>query len=160
VTRWLLWITRAVTAAGLGIDAYVHFNLAAQYAESGGTVNEGVLFRCEAAVAVLAAVAVIARGRLRSHLAGLMIAGSALAVMLVSRYVDLGPIGPLPNLYDPVWFPEKVIAAFAEAAATAAALTGTVIIGWARWGPPGARSDQQSSNQTTSASDPTGGMLS
>jgi hypothetical protein len=157
VTRRPLWTTRAVTAAGLGIDSYVHFNLAAQYAESGGTVNESVLFRCEAAVAVLAAVAVIARGRLRSHLAGLMIAGSALAVMLVSRYVDLGPIGPLPNLYDPVWFPEKVIAAFAEAAATAAALTGTVIIGWARWG---ARSDQQSSNQTTSATDPTGGMLS
>ena len=76
------------------------------------------------------------------------------------RVGDLAPIGSLANLYDPVWFPEKVIAAFAAAAATAAALTGTVIIGWARWGPPGARSDQQSSNQTTSATDPTGGILS
>jgi hypothetical protein len=129
VTRWPLRTARALTAAGLAIDAYVHLDLASQYAESGGTINEGVLFRCEAAVAVLAALAVIASGRLAFQLAGLVVAGSALTVMLVSRYVDLGPIGPLPNLYDPVWYPEKVLAAFAEGAATAAALAGTVLSG-------------------------------
>jgi hypothetical protein len=118
-----------VTAAGLAVDGYVHLDLAGQYAESGGTINEGVLFRCEAGVAVLAAVAVIAGGWLVFHLAGLVVAGSALAVMLVSRYVDLGPLGPLPNLYDPVWYPEKLLAAFAEGAATAAALAGTVLAG-------------------------------
>jgi hypothetical protein len=130
VWRWPLWTIRVATAAGLAIDAYVHLNLAPQYAESGGTINEGILFRVEAVVAVLTALAVIASGRLASYLAALLVAGSALTVMLVSRYVDLGPIGPFPNFYDPVWFPEKLLAAFAEGAA-ATALAGAIVTGWA-----------------------------
>jgi len=130
--QWPLRSARVATAAGLAIDAYVHFDLAATYAESGGAINEGVLFRVEAVVAVLAAVAVIASGRLAALLAGLVVAGSALAVMLVSRYVDIGPIGSFPNLYDPAWYPEKLLAAFAEGAATATALAGAIVIGWPR----------------------------
>ncbi len=131
VRQWPLWTVRLVTAAGLAIDAYVHFDLASQYAESGGTINESVLFRVEAAVAVLVAVVVIATGRLAALLAGLVVAASALAVMLVSRYVDIGPIGPFPSLYDPVWFPEKMLAAYAEGAATVTALAGVVLLVWA-----------------------------
>ena len=127
VRRWLLWTIRVVTAAGLAVDAYVHFDLAALYAEAGGTINEGLLFRVEAAVALVAAVAVIAIGRRVCYLAGLAVAGSALAVMLVSRYVDLGQLGPFPDLYDPVWFPEKLLAAYAEGAACVTALAGAII---------------------------------
>jgi len=130
--RWPLRAARVAAAAGLAIDAYVHLDLAAEYAESGGVINEGVLFRIEAVMALLAAVAVIASGRLAALLAGLLVAGSALTVVLVSRYADLGPIGPLPNLYDPVWYPEKLLAAFAEGAASAAALAGAIFIGLAR----------------------------
>jgi hypothetical protein len=83
-------------------------------------------------VAVLVAVAVIATGRLAVLLAGLVVAASALAVMLVSRYVDIGPIGPFPSLYDPVWFPEKMLAAYAEGAATVTALAGVILLVWAR----------------------------
>jgi hypothetical protein len=72
-------------------------------------------------------VAVIATGRRAAYLAGLAVAASALTVMLVARYVDLGQLGPLPDLYDPTWFPEKLTAAFAEGAATAAAITGAII---------------------------------
>jgi hypothetical protein len=43
--------------------------------------------------------------------------------MLVSRYADLGAIGRFPDLYDRVWFPEKLLALFAEGAASLAALT-------------------------------------
>ena len=128
VWRWSLWALRAATAAGLAIDAYVHFDLAALYAESGGAINEGVLFRVEAAVALVAAVAVIAIGRRVCYLAALAVAGSALAAMLVSRYVDLGQLGPFPDFYDPVWFPEKLFAAFAEGAACVTALAGAIII--------------------------------
>jgi hypothetical protein len=134
-----LWTLRGVTAAGLAVDAYVHLDLAAQYAEGGGTVNEGVLFRVEGVLAIVAAVAVIATGRLAVHLAALVVAGSALAVMLISRYVDLGPIGPFPNFYDPVWYPEKLLAALSEGAATATALAGILITGWAWWARRGAR---------------------
>jgi hypothetical protein len=130
--RWPLRTARVATAAGLAIDAYVHFDLAPTYAESGAAINEGALFRVEAVVAVLAAAAVIASGRLAALLAGLVVAGSALGVMLVSRYVDIGPIGPFPSLYDPVWYPEKLLAAFAEGAATATALAGAIVIGWTR----------------------------
>lgn len=139
VRQWPLWTARLVTAAGLAIDAYVHFDLASQYAESGGTINEGVLFRVEAVVAVLVAVAVIATGRLVVLLAGLVVAASALAVMLVSRYVDIAPIGPFPSLYDPVWFPEKMLAAYAEGAATVTALAGVILLIWARRTGPTAR---------------------
>jgi hypothetical protein len=127
--RWSLWAVRAATAAGLAIDAYVHLDLAGLYAEAGGTVNEGVLFRAEAAVALLTAAAVLVIGRRVCYLAALAVAGSALAVMLVSRYVDIGQFGPFPDLYDPVWFPEKLLAAFAEGAACVTALAGAVIVG-------------------------------
>jgi hypothetical protein len=125
--RWTLRAARATTAVGLAIDAYVHFDLASTYAESGGTVNEGALFRVEAVVAVLAVIAI---GRLAALLAGLAVAGSALTMMLASRYVNLGAIGPFPNLYDPVWYPEKLLAAFAEGAASVTALAGVIVTGW------------------------------
>lgn len=127
----VLWTARIATVAGLAIDAYVHLHLAPLYAEGGGAINEGVLFRAEAAVALLVAVAVVATGRRVCYLAALAVAASALAVMLVSRYIDLGQIGPLPDLYDPAWYPEKLLAAYAEGAATATALAGAIMTGLA-----------------------------
>jgi hypothetical protein len=53
-------------------------------------------------------------GRRACNLAKLVIASTALAVMQVSRHADLGAIGPFPDLYEPFWFPEKLLAAFAE----------------------------------------------
>jgi predicted acyltransferase len=125
--RRALAAARTVVAAGLAIDAYVHVNLASTYAEGGGTINEGVLFRAEAAVALAAAIAVTVTGRRVCYLAGFTVASTALAVMLVSRYADLGAIGPFPDLYDPVWFPEKLLAASAEGAAALAALIAVVL---------------------------------
>jgi hypothetical protein len=127
--QWALWTIRAATAAGLAIDAYVHLDLASVYAEAGGAINEGVLFRAEAAVALLAAAAVAATGRRASYLIALVVGASAVIVMLVSRYVDVGSLGPFPDLYDPVWFPEKLLAAFAEGAASVMALAGVIITG-------------------------------
>ena len=68
-------------------------------------------------------------GRRISYLAGFAVAASALAAMLVSRYVDLGAIGPFPDLYDPVRFGEKILAAVAEGIATLAALLGFLLAG-------------------------------
>ena len=137
VWRWALWVIRIATAAGLAIDAYVHFDLAGLYAEGGGAINEGLLFRAEAVVALLAAGAVLATGRRASYAAALLVSASALTVLLVVRYVDLGPLGPFPDLYDPAWFPEKVLAAFAEGAATARALAGVILAGMAGGPRPG-----------------------
>ena len=119
---------RLVAVAGLCVDAYVHLNLAATYAEAQAVINEGVLFRAEAVLALLAGLALLTSGRRLAFVLGLAVSASALTVMLVSRYSDLGPIGPFPDLYDPVWFPAKLWAAGGEAAAAAACVTGILIL--------------------------------
>jgi hypothetical protein len=132
---WLPWspglvaafAVRLVAAAGLAIDAYVHLNLASTYAEAQAPINEGVLFRIEAAIAFLAALGVLLTGRRLALVLAFAVSASALAVMLVSRYVDLGPLGPFPDLYDPVWYPEKLWAAFGEGAAGIACLAGILL---------------------------------
>ena len=74
-------------------------------------------------MALGAALLVLARGRsVPVSLFAALVAASALIAVVASRYVDLGPIGPLPDLYEPVWYPEKVVAAAAEAMALVAAL--------------------------------------
>ena len=52
------------------------------------SINEGVLFRVEAAVALLAAIAVVVVGRRICCLAAFAVDVSALAATLASRYVD------------------------------------------------------------------------
>jgi hypothetical protein len=36
--------------------------------------------------------------------------------VLLYRYVDVGAIGPVPNMYEPVWFTLKTRSAVAEGA--------------------------------------------
>jgi hypothetical protein len=119
---------RLITVAGLGIDAYVHLDLAPTYSEAAAPISEGVLFRAEAALALLAALALILSASRRSLMASFAVSASALTLMLVSRYADLGPLGPFPDLYDPVWFAEKLWAAFGEAAAGVASLAGILLL--------------------------------
>jgi hypothetical protein len=120
VIRWLI---TALAVAGLAVDAYVHFDLAGNYAPiKTSTLSQADLFRAEAVVAILAAVALIARPRRYTALVGAVIAGSALAVLLVYRYYNVHAIGPIPSMYEPVWFREKVITAIAEAVTTIACL--------------------------------------
>jgi hypothetical protein len=115
---WSPWAPalRVVVAAGLAVDAYVHADLAASYADAQS------LFLVEAGVALGAALLVLAGGRTVTVLFAALVAASALIAVVASRYVDVGPIGPLPDLYEPVWYPEKVVAAAAEATALVGAL--------------------------------------
>jgi hypothetical protein len=118
-----------VTAAGLGYDAYVHFDLAPTYdAIRTSSLSQGDLFRTEGVLAVLAAVAVFVRPRRYTAAAAFLVAGSALAAVLVYRYVDVGAIGPVPSMYEPAWYPEKSHAAWAEALAAVAAAALLVVV--------------------------------
>jgi hypothetical protein len=46
---------------------------------------------------------------------GPTVATSALAAVVLYRYVDVGSIGPIPNLYEPTWHvPGKLPSAYAE----------------------------------------------
>ena len=101
-------------AAGLAYDAKVHLQLADVYDSVGDTITQGALFRVEAVIAIAAAVAVLVSDhRLAWAAAGLTGLGGLGAVLLY-RYYDVGAIGPIPNMYEPVWYPQKTRSAYAE----------------------------------------------
>lgn len=110
---------RALAAGGLAVDAYVHTGLAARF-ETGGTVSESTLFLVQAALAAAAALGIAVRGRRPEAGFGLVVAAAALGAVLLYRYVDVGTLGPLPDMYDPAWYPEKTLSAVAEAVAVLA----------------------------------------
>lgn len=47
--------------------------------------------------------------------------------MVLYRYVDIGTLGPLPDMYEPFWYASKAATAVAEAVAVSAAAAGTVL---------------------------------
>jgi hypothetical protein len=107
-------VLAVLVAAGLGYDAYVHLDLASSFDAVGDTITQGGLFRVEAGLAIVAGLAVLASdSRLAWALAGLVGFGGAAAVTLY-RYVDVGAIGPVPNMYEPVWYSDKTWSALAE----------------------------------------------
>jgi hypothetical protein len=111
------WVLRVGTAAALGIDAVVHWHNAPAYDAVGTTISQGALFRAEAVAAAAAGLLVLVRPRPSSWLAALLVAASALAAVLLYRYVDVGSLGPLPDMYENTWqVPGKLLSAWAEAA--------------------------------------------
>lgn len=126
VLRLLL---RLVVGAGLVTDAVVHVHLARGYqlAQPAG-IGEGNLFRLEAGVALLVALWVLVRGSRTSFAIAAVVGFSALAAVVITRYVNVPSFGPLPSMYEPVWFFQKTLSAVAEAVAgvlaTLAALGG------------------------------------
>jgi plastocyanin len=112
---WLF--LRLLVAAGLAVDAYVHSDLAPVYDGVRGPVSQGELFRIEAGAAAAAALIVVMAGRRTGFGLAFAVAASALGALLLYRYVDVGRLGPLPNMYEPGWFGEKSTAAVAETAA-------------------------------------------
>ena len=117
----------AVVVAGLAVDAYVHLHLASTFDPIRATISQGQLFRWEGYAAIVAAAFLLVRpGRLSAAVAAL-VAGGGLAAVLLYAVVDVGPIGPLPNMYDPSWSTLKTWSALAQAAATVAAVILLVI---------------------------------
>jgi hypothetical protein len=101
IARWALVI---VTVVGLGIDAYEHFHVAHNYAfTKTSSLTEATLFRVEAALAVAAAVLVIVWASRWSAAIAFAVAGGGLFVLVLYRYVNVGKIGPIPNMYEPIW---------------------------------------------------------
>jgi hypothetical protein len=122
------WILRVATATALGIVALIHWQNASAYDVVTATISQGQLFRAEAAVAVAVGLLVLVRPRPSSWLAALVVAASALAAVLLYRYVDVGALGPLPDMYENTWqVPGKLLSAYAEAAAIGLAGLGLLI---------------------------------
>lgn len=65
----------------------------------------------------LTAAALLVDAGVHLHLApGYQVALSAFAAVVLYRYVDLPALGPLPAMYEPVWYGEKAASAAAEGA--------------------------------------------
>ncbi|MGM7775563.1 hypothetical protein ACSVHC_06005 [Arthrobacter sp. KNU-44] len=108
-------LLRLLVAAALVVDAVVHFDLASGYQLGApGGIGEGNLFRIEAVAAVLVGLYVLVRGSRPAYAAAVVVAGSAFLAVILYRYVDIPAIGPLPSMYEPVWFFEKSLSAVAE----------------------------------------------
>lgn len=118
-------ILRVLVATMLVIDAVVHISLAPDYqlAAPGG-IGQGNLFYLEAAAAIAAALYVLFRGSRSAFLAALIVAGGGLAAVVLYRYVDLPAFGPIPAMYEPIWFPEKVLSAAVQGVGAVLAIAG------------------------------------
>ena len=101
----LLMVIRVVIALGLAVDAYVHFILAPQYQQAyPDGMGGGTLFRIQAVAAILAGLYVLIRGSRLSYAIAALVALSAFAAVVLSVYIQLPQVGPIPAMYEPLWF--------------------------------------------------------
>jgi hypothetical protein len=94
---------RVATAAAPAIDAAVHARNASGYDTVKATLTQGELFRVEAGLASAVGLLVLIRPRRSSWVGALLVGASVLAAVLLYRYVDIGSLGPLPDMYDNTW---------------------------------------------------------
>lgn len=118
------WMLTALVVLGLAVDAFVHFDLASAFEGNRTSVlSEAQIFRAQSIVAIIVALGVLVRPRRYTAVLAFLVAASALIAVVLYRFVDIGAIGPIPNMYDPYWGPiGKVLSLIGEALAAVAAL--------------------------------------
>ena len=133
-------VLRLVAVLGLAYSAYAHWHLRGSYTGNRtSTLSQADVFAVQAIACVVVAALLVLTGSRRPLpgwaslgvwvLAFAVSAGSLTAVLLY-RYVDIGRLGPLPDMYEPAWYALKTRSAVAEAAATVASLAGLGLTWW------------------------------
>lgn len=111
---------RIIGALALGVSAYLHFKIASNdpplFAD--GEVRLSGLFVAQAIAATLVSLWVLFQGSRLAWLAFAVVAIGSFAAVVLSTYVTLPGIGPLPDIHDPVWYTDKVLAAVAAGVAS------------------------------------------
>lgn len=106
---------RVLAVICLAVSAYVHLHLAHKFPFP-GTISGTTIFRVQGVVAAVVALVLLVTGNKWAWLAGAAVGLASFVAVTLYRYVDVGKIGPLPNMHDPYWLPaEKWISAIAEA---------------------------------------------
>ncbi len=119
---------RLAVVAALAVDAWVHWDLAPGYGVAfPGGVGGDVVFRAAAVAAVLAAVALLVTRSRWAWWAAAAVLGSAFVAVVLYRYVDVPQLGPLPAMYEPVWFRDKTVSAVAEGVGALLAVLGALL---------------------------------
>ena len=118
-------LLRVGVAAALLVSAVIHLRLADDYnlAFPGG-LGGGTIFRLEAVAALAALVLVLWWGGVRGHLPALVVLAGAFAAVVLYRFVPVPAIGPVPSMYEPVWYAEKTISAVVAGAGAVLAAIG------------------------------------
>jgi glucan phosphoethanolaminetransferase (alkaline phosphatase superfamily) len=116
-------------AAALFVDGFVHFQDAHFYdSVAGSVVSQGMLFRAEAVVATLLGLGLLVWPRMITWIAALLVLASAFGAVMLYRYVNIGALGPLPNMYEPTWVsPGKLDSAWAEGVGVAISILGLFV---------------------------------
>jgi NhaP-type Na+/H+ or K+/H+ antiporter len=122
-------VVGVAAAATLAVDAYVHLHDAGFYdSVKTSVISQGTLFRAEAVFAIAIGLALLIRPRRIWWTAALLILASAFGAVMLYRYVNVGVLGPLPNMYEPTWvLPGKLLSAWAEGAGTALTAIGLLL---------------------------------
>ena len=127
--RWSLIdvVLRVSAAAALAISSYVHFHGAHFYTSLGNTITQADLFYVQATIAALVALWVLVTGNRWAWLAVAAVGAASFAAVMTYRYIDVGSIGPIPDMYEPTWqTSQKLLSAYAEAAAVVIAAVALV----------------------------------
>jgi len=125
------WILIGITAAALIVNAVIHLQLAGPFdAITGTLIGQGWLFRIQAIVGIGVALLLVVTRRAWVAAMAVVVAAGGLALILitVTAPLDLTALG-LPVLFEPLWYPQKTVAAIVQAVAVAA---GVVLIGMLR----------------------------
>lgn len=119
---WIEWLLIIVTVAGLAIDAYVHLHIASSYhLVRTSWLSQTDLFRVESAAAIAAAIWLVLRPNLFSAAFAFLVAAGGVAAVTFYYYVDPGQLGPIPDMYEPIWYADKTRSFDGEALAAVAA---------------------------------------
>jgi hypothetical protein len=111
-------VLRLLAVAGLAVSAWIHLDLAHLYKGLGDTITQADLFYAQAAVAAVVALWLLVTGMRTAWWAAALVGAGSFAAVMLYRYVDVGAIGPIPNMHDASWLPspDKAVSAIAEAA--------------------------------------------
>ena len=110
------FVPRLLAVAALAISGYVHLHLASRYPYP-GTITGTQLFYAQGLAALAIALALLVVDSRWTWLAAVGLGVSSFAAVMLYRYVDVGALGPLPNMYDATWqpSPDKLLSAVVEA---------------------------------------------
>ena len=119
-------LLRLLVAIAFGVSAYVHVDLAQGPKVAAGEVTLAGLFLADAVAALLVAAWVLVRPSTLAWAVAVVVGASSLLALLVSTWVQVPGPGPLPTVYDPLWYADKVVAAVSAGVAAAGAAAGLV----------------------------------
>lgn len=126
-------VLRILVAAGLAVDAVVHWRFAPQMRYvPGGSVHADTIFYAQAVVAGIVGLLVLVHARRWTYALALVVAASAVGALLLYFSVDVGALGPIPNMHEPVWYAQKTESLVGEGVAALAALAGLLTVRRAR----------------------------